>query len=86
MSLAVAFGAKAELLHTIDFTGHPDGPATEWLGDQGFTFRLNAKNLHPQFQKSRLLLHTDGEDGGLFEKSVNVPNAIRIGCRSFRFR
>jgi len=78
ISLAVAFGARAELLHTIDFTGHSDGPATEWLDDQGFTLRLNAKDLHPQFQKGRLLLHTDGEDGGLFEKSVHVPNATRV--------
>ena len=31
-------GATAAPLHTIDFSGQPDGPAEEWLKQQGFTF------------------------------------------------
>lgn len=78
LSLTAAFGVKAELLHSIDFTGHPDGPAVEWLEDQGFNLRLNAEEVNPQFRKGRLLLQTDGQHGGLFEKSVDVPNATRV--------
>lgn len=78
MCLGVAFGAQGELLHTIDFTGHEDGPAAEWLEEQGFTFRLDAEDLHPRFENDRLVLQTNGAEGGLFEKSVDVPDATRI--------
>ena len=78
LCLALTFDAKGELLHTIDFTGHPDGPATEWLEEQGFTFRLDAEDLDPRFENGRLVLQTNGAEGGLFEKSVNVPRAARI--------
>ena len=70
--------ATAAPLHTIDFSGHPDGPAEEWLKQQGFTFRLDADDLQPHFKDNRLVLHTARRKAGLFELPLHVPPVKRI--------
>ena len=70
--------ATAAPLHTIDFSGHPDGPAEEWLKKQGFSFRLDADDLQPHFKDNRLVLHTARNKAGLFELPLNVPPVKRI--------
>ena len=89
-------GATAAPLHTIDFSGHPDGPAEEWLKQQGFTFHLDADDLQPHFKGNRLVLHTARKKAGLFEFAPacarqssgfvfigesNATRAGRIGAR-----
>ena len=64
--------------YVIDFTGQPDGPATEWLKDQGFRLRLDATELSPQFKNHRLVLQTDQENAGLFERPLALPDVTRI--------
>src|SRR5215207_752630 len=49
-----AFGS---VVYTLDFSQQPDGPATNWLKDQGFVLKLNAEELHPYFRDGRLILH-----------------------------
>ena len=71
-------GASAAPLHTIDFSGHPDGPAGEWLKQQGFTFRLDADDLQPHFKDNRLVLHTSRKKAGLFELPLHVSQVKRI--------
>ena len=70
--------ATAAPLHTIDFSGHPDGPAEEWLKKQGFSFRLDADDLQPHFKDNRLVLHTARNKAGLFELPLHVPPVKRI--------
>ena len=70
-----AFGG---VLYTLDFSQQPDGPATNWLKDQGFVLRLNAEELHPYFRDGRLILHTERQMAGLFEHQINLPGAKRI--------
>ena len=74
-------GATAATLHTIDFSGHPDGPAEEWLKQQGFTFHLDADDLQAHFKDNRLVLHTARKKAGLFELTLHVPSAKRIRIR-----
>ena len=70
--------ATAAPLHTIDFSGQPDGPAEEWLKQQGFTFRLDADDLQPHFKDNRLVLHTARKKIGLFELPLHVSPVKRI--------
>ena len=70
-----AFGS---VLYTFDFSHQPDGPATNWLKDQGFVLRLNAEDLHPCFREGRLILHTKQQTAGVFEHQINLPSARRI--------
>jgi len=70
-----AFGS---VVYTLDFSQQPDGPATNWLKDQGFVLKLNAEELHPYFRDGRLILHTEKQTAGLFEHQLNLPNARRI--------
>lgn len=70
-----AFGS---VLYTLDFSQQPDGPATNWLKDQGFVFRLNAEELHPCFRDGRLILYTERQTAGVFEHQLNLPSARRI--------
>jgi hypothetical protein len=70
-----AFG---RVVYTLDFSQQPDGPATNWLKDQGFVLKLNAEELHPYFRDGRLILHTEKQTAGLFEHQLNLPNARRI--------
>ena len=72
------FGATAAPLHTIDFSGHPDGPAEEWLKQQGFTLRLDADDLQPHFKENRLVLHTSRRKAGLFELPLHISQVKRI--------
>jgi hypothetical protein len=70
-----AFGS---VLYTLDFSHQPDGPATNWLKDQGFILRLNAEELHPYFREERLMLQTKRQIAGGFEHQLNLPSARRI--------
>jgi len=70
--------AAAAPLHTIDFSGQPDGPAEEWLKQQGFTFRLDADDLQPHFKDNRLVLHTSRRKAGLFELPLHMSQVKRI--------
>jgi len=70
-----AFGS---VLYTLDFSHQPDGPATNWLKEQGFVLRLNAEELHPYFRDGRLILHTERQTAGLFEHPLNLPSVRRI--------
>ena len=70
--------ALAVPLHTIDFSGHPDGPAEGWLKQQGFTFRLDAEDLQPRFKNNRLVLQTSRQKSGLFELPLHVSQVKRI--------
>ena len=72
------FGATATPLHTIDFSGQPDGPAEEWLKQQGFTLRLDADDLQPHFKDNRLVLHTSRQKAGLFELPLHMSQVKRI--------
>ena len=69
---------SAEVLYRLEFSGQPDGPAEEWLKRQGFRFRLDADDLHPQFKNNRLVLQTTRKKGGLFELPLNLSNAKRL--------
>ena len=64
--------AWAEVVHTIDFSGQPDGPAAAWLRQRGFVFRLNAEKLAPRFENGRLVLQTESARAGLFELPVHL--------------
>jgi hypothetical protein len=70
--------ALGSVLYTLDFSHQPDGPATNWLKDQGFAFRLNAEELHPYFRDGRLVLHTQRQTAGLFEHQIDLPSARRV--------
>jgi len=70
--------ASAEVLYRLEFSSQPDGPASEWLKRQGFRFRLDADDLHPQFKNNRLVLQTTRKIGGLFELPLNLSNAKRL--------
>ena len=73
--------ATAAPLHTIDFSDHPDGPAEEWLKQQGFAFHLDADDLQAHFKDNRLVLHTARKKAGLFELPLHVPSVKRIRIR-----
>ena len=67
--------------YVIDFTDQPDGPASQWLKAQGFTFRLDADALRPHFKDHRLVLQTDRQNAGLFERPLDLPGITRIRIR-----
>lgn len=77
--LGLALPVCAEhVVYTIDFTGQPDGPAAQWLKDQGFTLRLDADELQPHFKDGRLILQTDQQRTGLFESPLNLPDITHM--------
>lgn len=70
--------AWAEVVHTIDFSGQPDGPAETWLRQRGFVFRLDAEKLAPRFENDRLVLQTEGARAGLFELPMHLSGVGRL--------
>ena len=77
--LGFVLPVRAEhVAHTIDFTGQPDGPAIEWLQNQGFTLRLDTDELQPHFKNNRLVLQTDQQRAGLFEYPLNLPDITHM--------
>lgn len=70
--------AWAEVVHTIDFSGHPDGPAETWLRQRSFVFRLDAEKLAPRFENDRLVLQTEGARAGLFELPMHLSGVERL--------
>ena len=70
--------AWAEVVHTIDFSGQPDGPAAAWLRQRGFIFRLDAEKLAPRFENARLVLQTEGARAGLFELPMQLSGVERL--------
>lgn len=80
--LSSPYGAVAgnapEVVHAIDFTDKPTGPAVDWLRDDGYEFRLDAEALNPRFSDKGLVLSTDVPEAGLFVREVNLPDANRI--------
>lgn len=72
--------AETHVIHRIDFTGQPDGDATEWLKENGYEFKLDADELNPRFENGRLVLETDSETAGLFAREFTLEGvkSIRI--------
>lgn len=68
----------AEVVHTIDFTGQPNGEARNWLTDQGFQLRMSAEDLSPRFTDRGLVVSTDGAMAGLFAKELRLTDADRV--------
>lgn len=80
--LAPAAGPVANtetgVVHVIDFTGKPHGSAVDWLEENGYDFRLDAKALDLDFSEKGLVLSTDGRTAGLLERNLELMNVGRI--------
>ena len=80
--LALAVTAVADtgfrVVHVIDFTDKPNGSAVDWLKENGYNFRLDAKGLNPRFSEKGLVLSTDGRTAGLMERVIKLNDVGRI--------
>ncbi len=68
----------AEVVHSIDFTGQPEGEARTWLREQGFELRMSANELSPRFSDRGLVLSTEDAITGLFAKELRLTGADRV--------
>jgi len=66
------------VVDVIDFTDKAHGSAVEWLEENGYDFRLDAKALEPRFSEKGLVLSTDGVKVGLIEKKVRLSDVGRV--------